>query len=247
MPTQSKPKAQEGSSKGLIIAVCMAALLVIILLARRESKPETASEGDKSANAAAAVAERDSRRPPAPATETEPTEEAPEPEKNGESAWLVDDFRLPNRSWEGYKLTGLKVTDQGLTLADGADKGVLETPPTVLKLPSSTVAPLWKKEGPDGSFNVEVRISSDGQSWSPWYPIADTGDDINPIYPDGTPNPNYGYVPGAPLNLGLVLVSFVQKRITLTKTGQTIEMPVLMGTRTYHGDFTLGEGVQATE
>ena len=207
-------KSPENSSGKLIYGVAaVVVLLLIIWLAQKNTAPKVDQTAQQNTNVQGTAA-RNLARPNPTKGETEGDGE--EPKENGARAYLVEDFTDPKKSFEKYKLDKIQVTPKGLTLAPGADKGTIESPTMVLQMPSSTTAFLWKQEVPKGSgVKVEMAVSADNQSWSPWYPIDDMGDDINPLYPDGSPNPNYGYVPGGYVSLGLDLVPFIRYRMTL--------------------------------
>ena len=196
--------------------------------------------------------------PRRPTAHVEEEEEYKEPDKNAETTWMIEDFTDTNRNWDGYIMRNVQVTPNGLELVPGAKKGYFESPVLTTPIPANMVAPLWKQEVPQGAcVNVEMAISGDGQNWSTWFPLPDTGDDISPLYPDGTPNPNYGHVPGAYISTGLDLAAFTRYRFTLATEGcdgQEYRLPDgtfantlrVTGLRVYIADSTLGQGTMLT-
>lgn len=248
-------KSPEKSSNKLIYAVvALLALLLIVWLAQKNTAPKVAEAAPKTSPAPDATAARNLARP-APSPET--GEQGEEPKDNGPRAYLVEDFTDANKSYDKYKLENVQVTPNGLTLAPGAEKGTIESPTMVLQMPSSTTAFLWKQDVPKGSgVKVEMAVSADNQSWSPWYPVDDMGDDINPLYPDGSPNPNYGYVPGTYVSLGLDLVPFIRYRMTLLQNcsdckeyrrpdGTFAQQLLIPGARIWHYNGTGQDGTLA--
>jgi len=247
MATESKDQ-KKPSSKLIIVLALIAIVIVVVLVTQNKPKP-------------APVVEAEPPKPPAETAETQganrpvtqeappPTEEtAPEPESNAERAYLVEDFRDTARDWSKFKLAGTKITPEGIVLEDAQTEGSFESPCTALKLPSNMVALLWKETLPDGTVvKPEMQLSYDCQNWSAWYPIESTGDDINPLYPNGDPNPNYGYVPGSYVSLGLDLCPFIRYRFNLARGDLSKQSPTVPGARFYHLDSTLGEGKTITD
>lgn len=254
MSNDKKPEQKSSSKLGVAIAALVLLAVVVFFLSQKKTsdvakqepppavKPPTETQTVKTAVTK-------------PERKIEIAESTAEPETNAVTAYLVEDFRDSKKDWKaaGYKMNNVKITDQGVTLEDGATNGVLESPPMVLKLPSSMVAPLYKQEVPKGaSVKIEASISGDNQTWSAWYPIEDSGNDISPVYPNGTPNPNYGYVPASYINLGLSLAGFVKYRATLSTSGGDKEYRMadgtfpstlrLTGMRIYHLDTSQGAG-----
>ena len=253
--TNDKKTEQKSSSK-LGVAVAAIVLLVAVIFFLNQKKPQDVVKQDPAPAAKPAETTQSPKTAVAkPERKIEIPESTEEPETNAVTAYLVEDFRDAKKDWKaaGYKLNNVKITDRGVTLEDGATNGVLESPPMVLKLPSSMVAPLYKQEVPKGaSVKIEASISGDNQTWSAWYPIEDSGNDISPVYPNGTPNPNYGYVPASYINLGLSLAGFVKYRATLSTAGGVKEYRSadgtfpselrLTGMRIYHLDTSQGAG-----
>jgi hypothetical protein len=237
----------KSSPNKLVIVVCLIAFLLVLVYAFRDNKGTSGAQPNAGAGAKSEHADARTLTKPQPSTVTATNETPEEPESNAQRDYLIEDFRDGKRDWSAYKLSNLQMSEQGIGLVGGATNGVLESPSLALKLPSNMVAPLWKKQGPEcAGLKVEMAISSDNQVWSPWYPLEDTGDDINPLYPDGSPNPNYGYVPGTSVSLGLSLSSFTKYRFTFSKSEGCAQGPTLQAVRLYHLDSTLGEGTIAT-
>lgn len=242
------PENQKKSPAKLILILGLIALVIIgVLMTQNKNKPaETIVKTEPVAATETPVPDVPNRPVPQEAPPAEET--AQEPESNAERAYLVEDFRDTEKNWSQYKMKGTAITPEGIKLQDGQTEGDFESPCTALKLPSNMVAFLWKETLPDGTVvKPEIRLSHDCQSWSPWYPIESTGNDINPLYPDGSPNPNYGYVPGSYVSLGLDLVPFIQYRLKLMRTDLSKGSPVVPGARFYHLDSTLGDGKTITD
>ncbi len=255
MSKEPSKQNEPGSNKFILGVAAFLALLLIVWLAQRRTAPKALETAQNSAAQVDSTSAKTFNRPTPSNQET--NAEPEEPKENGPRAYLVVDFTDPNKSYENYKLSNVVVTAQGLTLAPGAESGSFESPSLALKMPSSMSAVLWKQEVPKGaSVKVESCISGDNQNWSSWYPVEDTGDDINPIYPDGSPNPNYGFIPGGYVSTGLDLIPFVRYRFTLSNSGGDKEFRLPDGTfaqklliqkaRIYHGDFAGTEGKLAT-
>lgn len=258
MATESKNPNQKSSSKLVIVIIALVAVVGIAWMLMKKSSPPVpvVEETSDTQIQAAAPTQSQPKRPTA--DEAPATEEPKEPEKNAESTWMIEDFTDPKKSWANYKMKNTRITEKGIELVPGAKEGTFESPVMTMPLPANMVAPLWKQEVPKGAaVRVEMAISGDNQSWSPWYPLADTGDDISPLYPDGTPNPNYGHVPGAYISTGLDLAAFTRYRFTLSTEGgeqdyrmadgsfaDTLRVP---GLRVYVSDSTLGDGKMITK
>lgn len=240
----------------IVIIALVAVVGILWMMMKKSPPPAPVAEEIQGGQVQAAALQDASRRPTAELAPVE--DEYVEPEKNAESTWMIEDFTDPKKSWANYKLKNVQVTPNGIELVPGAKEGSFESPVMTMPLPANMVAPLWKQEVPKGAaVRVEMAISGDNQSWSPWYPLGDTGDDISPLYPDGTPNPNYGHVPGAYISTGLDLAAFTRYRFTLATEGgeedyrmpdgsfaNTLRVPVL---RIYVSDSTLGDGTMITK
>jgi hypothetical protein len=244
MPSDPKPAEQKGSSGKLLAILALIAIVIIaVLLNQNRSKPVEEPHAKKTETAPPpAVAENQGANRPQP-KETPVEEDHKEPESNAERAYLIEDFKDKAKDLSKYKMKGVRLSDEGIVLEDGATNGIVESPTLPLKLPSNMVALLWKEDRPDyTSIKPEMQLSYDGQNWSAWYPIESTGDDINPLYPNGEPNPNYGYVPGGYVSLGLDLVPFVRYRIGLERVASGNQTPTLKGIRMYHLDSAGKDG-----
>jgi hypothetical protein len=79
--------------------------------------------------------------------------------------------------WRGGTLDGLAVIsaeggDDALTLAPGRAMGLFTSPVHRAPFPITAAALFWTADTDDGSgLAVEVRLSQDQATWSPWYPI----------------------------------------------------------------------------
>jgi hypothetical protein len=243
------PKLKKGPSGKLLVILALIAVVIglVLMMQNRAKTPGPVAQKPEPQKPQAAVAPTRPTRPePTPAPPTE--ESAPEPASNAQTAYLVEDFRDTKRDWSKFKMKNVTVSAEGIKLADGQTEGSFESPCTALKLPSNMVALLWKQTLPDGTVvKPEMSLSIDCQSWSPWYPVENMGDDINPLYPNGDPNPNYGYVPGTYVSLGLSMVPFMRYRFTLVRADLSKPSPIVPIARFYHLDSTLGQGEMAKD
>lgn len=175
--------------------------------------------------------------------------------ENQPRAFMSMDFRDLDGPPPGYRLENVVLTPEGFTLPPpepGKENqprmGVIESPPHMLDFFSNAVAPLWKEKLPDGTdMFVEMSVSPDGVHWGPWQWVEideDSAGQISPTYPDGRPNPNYGYTPGTMLAWGLTQWGYVRYRVRLYSEGPA--SPVLSAFRMFIQDSTLGEGHVAT-
>ncbi len=151
-----------------------------------------------------------------------------------------------------YRVEGqdLLLTDAGLTLnppkpgdEDLPRSGMLESPPVMLNFNSNAVNPMWKEHSPEGTeVLVEIALSPDGEHWTDWFPTtgAHTAGEISETYPDGRPNPNYGYVLGDMTFYGLKQYQFFKYALTLYS--ETGESPVVSDFQLFYQDSTMGEG-----
>lgn len=168
-----------------------------------------------------------------------------EPVENATIGYLINDFRLPQKALADYKFKNLKLTDEGITLADasGAPRtGTLESPALPLLHPSNMVGPIWRQQLPEGtSIEVEISLSPDNQNWSAWFKSEPNDhDEILPAYPDGRPNPHYGAIAGEAIANGLKLSAYVKYRVTLSSENKTA--PVFQEVKIFHVDSTQGQG-----
>jgi hypothetical protein len=188
----------------------------------------------------------------------DPTTSAPvfavDPE-NQPRAFMTMDFRNLETPPPGFRLENVVLSPEGFTLPPlepGKENqprmGVIESPPQMFDFFSNAVAPLWKEQIPDGTdMFVEMSVSPDGVHWGPWQWVEideDSAGQISPTYPDGRPNPNYGYTPGTMLAWGLTQWGYVRYRVRLYSEGPA--SPILSAFRMFYQDSTLGEGRVAT-
>lgn len=175
--------------------------------------------------------------------------------ENQPRAFMTMDFRNLELPPPGYRLENVVLSPEGFTLPPpepGKENqprmGVIESPPQMFDFFSNAVAPLWKENLPDGTdMFVEMSVSPDGIHWGPWQWVEideDSAGQISPTYPDGRPNPNYGYTPGTMLAWGLTQWGYVRYRVRLYSEGPAA--PVLSAFRLFYQDSTLGEGRVAT-
>ncbi|MCX7625734.1 MAG: hypothetical protein N2Z21_05940 [Candidatus Sumerlaeaceae bacterium] len=175
--------------------------------------------------------------------------------ENQPRAFMTMDFRNLETPPPGYRLENVVLSPEGFTLPPpepGKENqprmGVIESPPQMFDFFSNAVAPLWKENLPDGTdMFVEMSVSPDGIHWGPWQWVEideDSIGQISPTYPDGRPNPNYGYTPGTMLAWGLTQWGYVRYRVRLYSEGPA--SPVLSAFRLFYQDSTLGEGRVAT-
>lgn len=164
--------------------------------------------------------------------------------------FFVMDFTEMSELPDGYTLEDLELTAEGITLKplepgeeDKPRYGVLTSPPEKMYFPSNAVSPLWRQEVSEGTqVFVEVQVSPDGEDWGIWHPLhydEDAGEPTE-FYPDGSPNPNYGYTPGGVLCWGYRQYNYFRYRTTLYS--ETEDSPVLSGFRLFYQDSTLGKG-----
>lgn len=154
---------------------------------------------------------------------------------------------------EGYEAEGIILTNRGIELAPARDGegrriGSLVSPPEAFEFPTNAFAPMWLEDVPEGTaIMVEVAVSPDGEHWSEFQyaPIdVDHALDIQEYYPDGSPNPNYGYVPGAIYAFGDLLYSQMRYRVTMISDRD--DTPSMAAFRMYYMDSTMGSGRMAT-
>lgn len=166
-------------------------------------------------------------------------------------AFATNDFRNLTELPAGFMAENLVLTENGLTLKPPApgeeDKprmGMLESPPQDLDFPSNAVAPRWLDKIPEGGhLFVEMSVSPDGENWSLWDPVEVDDDSVGQIaefFPDGKPNPNYGYTPGGLLFWGHRQYLYYRYRVTFYSEVEA--SPLLSSFRVFYQDSTLGEG-----
>jgi len=173
-----------------------------------------------------------------------------DPEKQPRT-YMTDDFRGLSRLPFGYEVNGLILGTAGLTLPPAAPgqenaprTGEIISPAQPLEFPSNAVAPLWMEEAAkDSDTRIEFQVSPDGEHWGAWQWANvdhDSEGQMEPRYPDGRPNPHYGYTVGGVFVWGDLQYQFVRYRATLYSQGP--ESPVLSAIRFYYQDTTLGQG-----
>lgn len=156
----------------------------------------------------------------------------------------------------GYEATGdFQLTEEGWTLTPpeaGEEENpriaMFESPAIQLNFESNAVNPLWKERSPDGTeVLVEVSLSQDGHTWTDWMPTTSGHyeGDMSPTYPDGRPNPNYGYTLGDMTFYGLKRFQFF--RFAMTLYSETADAPVVSDFRLFYQDSTMGDTSMAQE
>lgn len=186
-------------------------------------------------------------RPSAPTSIDSPgTTEDPESQPR---EFLTHDFTMGSSALEGHDLQGLAVSAEGLHLADSATEGRLVSPAVELDFPSNAVAILWREQlAEESQLEVELSVSPDGRAWSDWQTVErlpSGHNEIQRVFPDGTPNPNFGFVPGHHHVWGLKQWNYVRYRVVLQRTTRRVDSPLLQAVRIYHQDSTLGQGYVA--
>ncbi len=180
-----------------------------------------------------------------------PSEEARMNVEDQPRKFFVMEFNNMSELPEGYEMENMQLTDRGIELEppepgeeDKPRFGVLKSPPQEMDFYSNALSPLWREELPEGtSMLVEVSLSPDGENWGIWHQVMvddDSAGQVKEYYPDGSPNPNYGYTPGGVLCWGYRQWAQFKYRITLYSEVQ--ESPLLSGFRIFYQDTTLGKG-----
>lgn len=186
---------------------------------------------------------------PPPEEEQEEEESGMDPEEQPRTFYIVD-YQKSRGFPQGYLTNNVMLTDRGIELArDGQDgallrSGVVESPTEAMDFSGNALCPLWKEELPEGAkVEVEVAVSPDGIHWGDWHPVEvddDAEGQIQPYYPDGRSNPNYGFTPGGMMFGDTRLFNYFRFRFTLIAEGE--HSPVLSGFRMFYQDSTLGKG-----
>lgn len=189
-----------------------------------------------------------------PAAEASENDGAPlvDPEKQPR-AFKSQDFRNLTSIPAGFTVDNLELSNEGFRLQppkpgeeNSPRMGTLESPVDMFEFPSNAVSPLWLEKLPEGTdIFVEVSVSPNGADWGMWHWIEPDEHGLGAIsetYPDGSPNPNYGYIPGSQMAWGLTQWTYVRYRVTLYADGGVEDTPVLSAFRLYYQDSTLGEG-----
>jgi hypothetical protein len=195
------------------------------------------------------------KKPLAPVDDNKEEQEAmpPQPQE-----YISHDFTNLTKAPEEFSTENLKFTDKGFMLTDpepgdneSPRTGVLLSPVEMFDFPSNAVAPLWLEEVPTGNdIFIEVSVSPDGDEWGMWHwidPDEYGKGAINEFYPDGRPNPNFGYLLGCNLSWGLRQWSYVRYRVTLYADAGVDTSPLLSAFRLFYQDSTLGNGHLAEE
>lgn len=163
------------------------------------------------------------------------------------------DFREMAMFPPGFEAENLELTQDGLKLPDplpgqeeSPRQGILNSPPQIMEFPANAVTPLWLEKMPDGTdVFVEIAVSPDGENWGMWHWIEvddDSVGEIREFYPDGTPNPHYGYTPGGTMAWGVKQWQYYRYRVTLYSDANVSDSPVMSSFRLYYQDSTLGQG-----
>jgi len=175
-----------------------------------------------------------------------------DPEKQPR-AFKTQDFRNLSGIPSGFTVNNLELSEEGLRLPppnpgeeNSPRMGTIESPVDMFEFPSNAVSPIWLEKLPEGTdIFVEVSVSANGTDWGMWHWIEPdehgTGA-ISEFFPDGSPNPNYGYIPGSQLAWGLTQWAYVRYRVTLYADAGVEDTPLLSSFRLYYQDSTLGEG-----
>lgn len=174
-----------------------------------------------------------------------------DPEQQPRGFWM-EDFRGAGSPPADIRLEGVVMTARGIELApdaprdkEGARRGTIESSGVAMEFPFNNMSPLWMEEVPPGTtVRVEASASPDGVAWTPWESAVIGEEQVSPTYPDGRPNPNFGFQPGGILLSGEGLYTHLRYRITLVSA--TGESPAVGAIRFYIQDNTLGEGRLAT-
>lgn len=151
---------------------------------------------------------------------------------------------------KGFVAENVVETEAGIVLGDappgpdGVRRGVVSSPDVVADFPLNSIAPLWKEKLADGTrVSIEISLSSDGVAWGPWMPLeadAENTSEISPTFPDGRPNPNYGFTASMRTTFTEDLWGAFRYRFTLVSANAST--PTLGGVRLYYQDSTMGEG-----
>lgn len=129
------------------------------------------------------------------------------------AAWSLD-----NMIATGAGMDGLVRGDDTLTLAPAHQRGQFTSAPLAADFEFIALGATWAG---DAEPSLEVRVSADGKSWSPWYPL--------PVDADHRPD-------GRPANgsdLLLIQGSFAELRLTLTRRAATVAPALRDLTLTY--------------
>lgn len=237
------------------LVLLLACTLLILLNRKPVTEQDTTSEANADFQAmradAAAVEEEGGAN-----ADAESTPEEPEPIHYTESgmdpadqprAFYQQDFK-PGELPEGFELHNVRLTERGFELEPGEAGqprvGMVQSPPMPFDFNSNAFAPMWVEDLPEGtSVLVEVAVSPDGENWGMWHQ-ADVDHDsygqVSEFYPDGSPNPNYGYTPGGNFIWGDMTWKYFRYNIALYS--ETGESPSVSSFRGFYQDSTLEQG-----
>lgn len=153
-------------------------------------------------------------------------------------AWSEVDLQHPDLRTKGLQsnANGVELDMAGDELRTGHLEGLLEA-----AFPFNAVHVLWRDQRPVGSdIEMEVAASPDGQNWTRWLSVHEdphSVDGIRKNYPDGRPNPNFGYTVGGMVSWGLERYTFLRYRVTLAAEGNAV--PALHALRFFYQDSTM--------
>ncbi|MFH0792738.1 MAG: hypothetical protein V2A74_01755 [bacterium] len=162
----------------------------------------------------------------------------------------VIDFRTLDGLDEGGELDGVVLTDKGLQLdpqfdpGEGPRIGTYTSPPLEPEFLVNAAGPQWKEEIPkETTLQIELSFSLEGQNWTQWYRVeVDPHGAPEQYYPDGRPNPNFGYVIGNLIIPGTGTERFAYYRYRLIlSSGQSSVSPTLTNLRLTYMDSTAPE------
>lgn len=248
-----------------IAAILAAALVAVVLMRGDSTEPAPAPKVVAAAPAKPKASEPAPAPSPTPAPTAEATElvaEAPPeivPEEpinwyNGMNpedqprAYYELMFAKLDKFPPGFIANGVMLTEMGLQLVPGASEGTLISAAERFDFPTNAVGPMWMENIPPGTdIMVEVQVSPDGEIWGPWQYVTIDTDSYGTTaqyYPDGRPNPNYGYSPGGLLAWGDMQFGYMKYKITLYSENE--DTPTIASWRAHYQDSTMGEGHIAT-
>lgn len=170
-----------------------------------------------------------------------------DPDKQPRTFWTMD-FRDGDILPPDYKAEGVRKTARGIELEPAAEgeefrMGTIESPAVKAEFAYNAIAPLWMQEVPEGTSVIfESSMSPDGKTWTDWEAANVPEETISPTMADGSPNPNYGYVPGILQYVSAEDNLFQHLRFRVTLVSETEVSPALNSVRFYIMDSTLGQG-----
>lgn len=173
-----------------------------------------------------------------------------DPEDQPRTTFVLDfaEAAAAGRLPDGYTAEGVVLTERGIALPPATDpdnprrEGVLTSPNLPAEFPGNSFAPLWRQEVPEGTaVEVELALSPDGREWGPWTPVIASGEnEIEPVMPDGSPNPFFGYTAGPLYSWGSDQWNHFRFRVRLSSG--TVASPAVAGMRIFYQDSTMGTG-----